>query len=40
MDFVEYFRFFFLHCTTEINNGTTSPLAVYAAGQAGILYIS
>ena len=40
MGFVESFRFSFLHCTTEINNGTTSPLAVYAAGQAGILYIS
>ena len=40
MGFVEYFTFFFLHCTTEINNRTTSPLAVYAAGQAGILYIS
>ena len=36
MGFVEYFRFFFLHCTTEINNRTTSPLAVYAAGQVGI----
>ena len=40
MDFVEYFRFFFLHCTTDITNGTTSPLAMHAAGQAGILYIS
>ena len=40
MGFIEYFRFSFLHCTTEINNRTTSTLAVYAAGQAGILYIS